>query len=175
MNRILLGTLIWLTVVLSAFSRSTIIPVTPKDMDNMGEFKFAVTNSTISNGLSFHVIITAKRGSVPTDCKAYLCFANITGDYKSIGPMTPETQVTFKPGRQTLIADFVASAQLMSNPDACFVFVISDRQHHGVYGVAWLRLLCSYDHCSMRLGHSGIQSKEGGENGFLTIRLQQTP
>jgi hypothetical protein len=139
MNRILIGTLVWLNVVLSAFGRSTIIPITPKDMDGMGQFKCAVTNSTVSNGLSFHVIITAKRGSVPTDSKAYLCVANITGDSKRIGPMTPETQVTFKTGRQTLIADFVASAQFLSNPDACFAFVISD--HRGPSAVFYVLML----------------------------------
>jgi mRNA-degrading endonuclease toxin of MazEF toxin-antitoxin module len=128
MNQILLGTLVWLTMVLPVFGESMVIPVTPKDMDGLGQFTFAVTNSTVTNGQSFHVIITPKRGSMHTDSKAYLCAAKITGDSRNIGPMTPETQVTLKAGKQTLIADCVASAQLLGNLDACFVFVVSDHR-----------------------------------------------
>jgi hypothetical protein len=129
MKQILIGTLVWLAVVLPTFGKSTVIPVTPKDTDSIDQFKFVVTNSTVSNGLSFHVIITAKHGLMPTDGKGYLCAANLTEQSQSIGPMTSETQVTLKTDKRTSIADFVASPQLLNNPDACFVFVILD--HNG--------------------------------------------
>lgn len=107
---------------------SIVIPVTPKNLDEVGQFEFVVTNSAVSNGLSFHVIITAKHGSVPADSKGYLCVAKLTENSKSIGPMTSEAQVALKAGKRTWIADFVASEQLLNNPDACFVFVILDQR-----------------------------------------------
>lgn len=128
MNRILTGSFLWMAVVLSAFGGSTVIAVAPIDRDGVGQFKFAVTNSTVSNGLSFHVVITPQSGSMPTDSRGYLCVANITGDTKRIGPMTPETQVAFKTGKRALIADFVASKKLLSDPDACFAFVVSEHR-----------------------------------------------
>lgn len=128
MNQLLLSTLVSLAIVLPAFGKSTVIPVLPKDSNDLGQFAFAVTNSPVTNGLSFHVVITAKSSSVTTDSKGYLCIAKISGNSRSIGPMNPETQVTFKTVKRTLIADFVASSQLLSNPDASFVFVITDHE-----------------------------------------------
>jgi hypothetical protein len=128
MNRILIGTLLWLAIVFPACGKSTVIPVTPKTINGIDQFKFVVTNGTVSNGMSFHIIVTAKNGWMPTDSRGYLCVANLTQHSNSIGPMTPETQVTLKTGTRTLIADIVASQQFLSNPDACFVFVISDHR-----------------------------------------------
>ena len=88
--------LLWLTVVFATYGKSTVFSVTPKDPDGGGQFVFVVTNTAVSNGLSFHVIIKAKQGEVPVDSKGYSCVAKLTGNSKYIGPMTSETQVTLK-------------------------------------------------------------------------------
>jgi hypothetical protein len=105
-----------------------VFTVTPKNPDGGGQFVFVVTNTAANDGLSFHVIIKAKQGEVPADSKGYLCVAKFTNSPKSIGPMTRETQVTLKTGKRAWNADFVASDQLLSNPDACFVFTILDHR-----------------------------------------------
>ncbi len=120
--------LFWAVVVSPACGKSTVFSVTPKNANGGGQFVFVVTNTAASNGLSFHVIITAKQGEVPADSKGYLCVAKLTESPKSIGPMTPETRVTLKTGKQAWSADFVASDQLLSDPDACFVFSVLDHR-----------------------------------------------
>ena len=48
--------LLWLTVVFAAYGKSTVFSVTPKNPDGGGQLVFVVTNTAVSNGLSFHVI-----------------------------------------------------------------------------------------------------------------------
>ena len=81
--------LFWAVVVSPACGKSTVFSVTPKNADGGGQFVFVVTNTAASNGLSFHVIITAKQGEVPAGCNGYLCVAKLTESPKSIGPMPP--------------------------------------------------------------------------------------
>jgi len=120
--------LLWSVFVSSAYGKSTVFSVTPKNPDGGGQLVFVVTNTAVSNGLSFHVIIKAKQGEVPADSKGYLCAAKLTGSLKSIGPMTPKTRVPLKTGKRAWSADFVASERLLSNPDACFVFTVLDHR-----------------------------------------------
>jgi len=118
--------LLWSIVVFPACGKSTVFLVTPKNADGGDQFVFVVTNTAASNGLSFHVFITARQVEVPADCKGYLCVAKLAGDSKSIGPMKPETQISLKTGKHSWSADFIAPDQLLSNPDACFVFTVLD-------------------------------------------------
>lgn len=129
----------WSAVISTACGKSSVIPVTPKNTNEMSQFKFAVTNNTVSNEVSFQVIITAKHDALPTGCKGYLCAAKLTGRNTFIGPMTSKTQVTLKTGKRSLIADFIASPQLLGNPDACFVFVIHHRGPSADFYVLKLR------------------------------------
>lgn len=117
-------TLIWLTACFAAHGVCSVFCVTPKNPDGGGQFVFVVTSTAASNGLSFHVIIAAKQGEVPADSKGYLCVVKLAGSPDYIGPMTSKTQVTLKTEKQACVADFIASDQLLSNPDTCFVFAI---------------------------------------------------
>jgi hypothetical protein len=126
MHRIFIVGLLWLTVVFPACAKSMVLCVTPKHLDGGGEFVFAVTNSPASNGISFHVTITPKKGRVPANSEGQLCSVRVTTNSHSIDPLTPETRVTLKRSRRATTVDFTASNQILSDPDACFVFTVPD-------------------------------------------------
>ena len=118
--------LLWLTVAWPVCAESVVFWVTPTNLDGGGQFVFAVTNSPGSDGLSFHVTITPKKGEVPANSEAHLCSARIETNSRSFGPLTQETRVALKRSRHTWEADFVTSKELVSQPDTCFVFTAWD-------------------------------------------------
>ncbi len=125
MNKVWISALLWLAVVLSAHGASAVIPITPRSLDGYGEpFVFAVTSRPAKNGQSFHVTITAKTGGVPADSRVDLCFFRRTNNSKYTEPATPQTQVAVKKGHHVWKAHFVASKELLSDPDTAFVFSI---------------------------------------------------
>ena len=128
MHKVFIAGLLWLTVVFPTCAESTVFSVTPKDLDGWGQFVFAVTNSPGSNGLSFHVTITPKKGRVPANSEGHLCSARMTTNSHSIGPLTPETRVALKRSHRTWNVDFVTSNQILSNADTCFVFTVWDNR-----------------------------------------------
>ena len=131
-------------VAFPACGTSDVIPITPKNPDG-GEFVFAVTTRIASNGLSFRVTVTAKKGTVPQDySEAHLGLfkvtRTVTGTEGSISYLKPETRVALKRGRRVWKAGFVASNQLLSNPDTCFVFTVWDyRRYDASFYVLKLR------------------------------------
>jgi hypothetical protein len=61
MNRIFVSTVLWLVAAFSGQAKSAVIRITPLHSQADG-FVFAVTNTPVSNGLSFFITITAIHG-----------------------------------------------------------------------------------------------------------------
>ena len=121
-----IATLLWLILVSSAHGRSSVIPVTPNRLD-AGQFVFAVSNRPASNGVLFYVTITAKNGDVPSQSEGHLRSCLFSTNSGSISPLTPEPRVKLKRGRRVWKANFVASNELLSKRETCFVFSVWDR------------------------------------------------
>jgi hypothetical protein len=126
MKRFVLVVFAWLTVVSPAFALSNVFSVTPRTLDQ-GRFEFAVKHSATNGGASFRVTITAKKDVVPPESEGHLCSA----DSKSIGPLTAKTQVALQKTNHIWTATFVASAELVQNPEACFVFMVHAKATEG--------------------------------------------
>jgi hypothetical protein len=111
-----------LALVLSAHGGSIDFRVTPKSLDQ-DKFVFSVSANSTQNGTSFHVTITAKTGVIPSDSTVGLSvLATSEKGARSMGPVKPETQVTLKKADHTWEAEFIASKQLLKDPDVCLVF-----------------------------------------------------
>jgi len=126
MHKTFIAGLLWLAVAFPTFARSSVFRVTPKEPDGGGQVVFMVTSRAAGNGLAFHVTIVPKHGQLPADSKGYVCKAKFTESSKQIGPTTKDTQIALKAGKGVWYADFNASEQVLSSPDACFVLVILD-------------------------------------------------
>ena len=123
MSRIFIGSLLWAAVVLVAHGKVGVIRMTPGNLrSEREEFVFAVTSRPATNGVFFHVTITAKTGVVPPDSECELCFFRRTTNSKYTVPATPQTEVALKKGPHVWKAHFVASKELLNGPDTAFVF-----------------------------------------------------
>jgi hypothetical protein len=116
---------------LSASGRSAEFPITPKNLDQ-GRFVFSISTSPAQEGIAFHVTITAKTGIMPSDAHASLSIVTSTQSARSIGPVKPELQVTLQKEDRIWTADFVASIDLLKNPDVCLVFNVPAHDDKGV-------------------------------------------
>src|ERR1700733_9684814 len=71
-RRILILLFLWLVVAGPAFGMSDELPVTPSSLDTYF-YTFAVSTNTVTNGVGFHITISAKRGDIDTNyCNARL-------------------------------------------------------------------------------------------------------
>jgi hypothetical protein len=102
------------------------LPVTPSSLDTYN-YLFAVSTNAATNGVAFHITITAKRGDIDTNyCTAHLDTVR-HDDGTEIGPFKPEIPtattplITTKQLRKWTV-DFVVSHELLKNPELYFVF-----------------------------------------------------
>jgi hypothetical protein len=107
---------------LSVYGRSVEYPVTPKSLDQ-GRFVFSISTNSIQEGTSFHVTITAETGVIHSDSSVFVCLVTWTqSGAHSMGPVKPEPQVLLQKDDHIWKVDFIASRELLNNPDVCVVF-----------------------------------------------------
>ena len=130
MSRIFLTAFLWIVIVLSAQAKDAIIRVTASHLRANG-FVFAVTNVPLSNGVAFHITITASRGELPavSDCKLYVA-TSPTKSYP-IGSAVPGIRVAVKKARRVWKAQFVVSDELLTDAGTSFVFSVFDHEGPG--------------------------------------------
>jgi len=117
---------------LSACGMSIEWPVTPKSLDQ-GQFVFSISTNSLKEGVSFHVTITAKTGIIPSDSVLYLCLVTTTaGGGGSIVPVTAGPKVTLQKDGHIWKADFVASSDMVKNPDFYLDFDVIAHDAKGV-------------------------------------------
>jgi hypothetical protein len=122
--KIILGLALVLIGGLSAYGTSVEFPVTPKSLDQ-GQFDFSISTDSIQEGISFHVTITAKTGVIPSDSGVYLSQVTWTQSAHSMEPVKPEPQVLLQKDDHIWKVDFIASRELLKNPDVCVVFGVA--------------------------------------------------
>ena len=123
MKRYCIAVILWLTLLLSAHGASVEIPVTPKTLDQ-DQFRFAISTNAIPEGVSFHVIITAKTGGIPPDAEVGLSIIKHTEHSASIEPLQPTPKITLAKDRDAWRVDFVAAPTLLKRDDVFLVFTV---------------------------------------------------
>jgi hypothetical protein len=102
-------------------------PITPNQLDQQN-YKFAVSANTASNGVAFHVTITAKSGEIDPGSEADLAVVAHTKEGRgassttSIGPFAHSVPIAFKKDKRTWTADFTLPRESLKTPGLCFVF-----------------------------------------------------
>lgn len=117
--------LLWLALCLPAFGLSTEISVTPQSLDQ-GAFLFSITNQPATNGLAFHVTITAKNPPILPDSIVNLASASSSDDGRSrqISPAQPEPPVTLTKSDRVWLADIIVPKELMADTNLCLLFTV---------------------------------------------------
>lgn len=117
--------LLWLALCLPAFGRSTEISVTPRSL-NQSAFLFSVTNEPATNGLAFHVTITAKNPPILPESIVNLASASSSDDGRSrqISPEQPEPSVTLTKSDRVWLADIIVPKELMADTNLCLLFSV---------------------------------------------------
>lgn|GEM_PF-6558996 len=125
MYRLFIASTIWLVFVTSARAGSMEFPVTPTHLDKNG-YRFSVSTNATPRAIAFHVIITAKKLDIDSNCGAYLAIVTRKQAQGSltISPVKPKIQVTMKKEKRIWKADFTVSRKLPKNPDVYFIFSV---------------------------------------------------
>lgn len=125
MHRLFITPIFWFGLILPAHGLSVEIPITTTNLDQY-KYVFSVSTNAATNGIAFHVTITAKREDVPSDSTAGLSMVTHTkdvgGSTHAIEAVKPAIQVTLKKDKRVWEADFTASFELLQKPGICFVF-----------------------------------------------------
>jgi hypothetical protein len=126
MNRLFLTSVFLFALILSAHSVSVALPITKTSLDQY-KYVFAVSTNAATNGVVFHVTITAKREDVSSDSTVGLSIVTSKeeahgGSLHSIEGMKPTMEVTLKRGKRVWEAAFTASYELLKKSGLCFVF-----------------------------------------------------
>ena len=125
MHRSLIMSVFWVGFILSTHGRSLEIHVSTTNLDQY-KYRFSISTNAATNGVAFHVIITAKKEDVPSDSAAGLALVTHTqdagGSTHSIEPVKPAVEVRLKKDKRVWTADFIASHELLIKPGSCFVF-----------------------------------------------------
>jgi hypothetical protein len=125
MHRSFITFILWLTLILSAHGLSVEIPVTTTNLDQ-DKYRFAISANAATNGVAFHVTITAKKEDVPSDSDVGLSIVTQTqdasGSTHSIAGAKPTVEVRLRKDKRVWTADFTASEELLKKPGLCFVF-----------------------------------------------------
>ena len=130
MQRIILTVLSCLTLVFSAAAQTVQVPVTPTQLE-YSNFVFAVTTQATNGGTAFHVTITTKTEPIQTDTAATLASVTQTNNLPAIGSINPATTVNITRTPQVWTVDFTATSDLLNNPTAYLLFVVSDYKTGG--------------------------------------------
>ena len=116
---------LWLSLILSAHGLSVEIPVTATNLDQY-KYRFAISTNAATNGVAFHVTITAKKEDIPSDSAVGLSIVTHTQDARgsthSIEGVKPTVEVRLKKDNRVWTADFTTSHELLKKPGLCLVF-----------------------------------------------------
>lgn len=116
---------LWLALFLPAHGLEMEVPVTTTNLDQ-SKYRFSISTNAATGGVSFHVIVTAKREDIHANSEAGLSIVTHTktgaGEMHSIAPVKPEIPVKVKKDKRIWEADFTVSFELMEKPGLCFVF-----------------------------------------------------
>jgi len=121
MRRLLTLCILWLGLVLSAHGLSVEIPITTTNLDQY-RYLFAISTNAVTNGITFHVTIAAKKEDIHADSGAGLSIVTHTKSSSSITNVKPEIHVTLRKDKRAWAADFTVSYELLEKPGLCFVF-----------------------------------------------------
>ena len=116
---------LWLALVLSAHGLSVEIPITTTNLDQY-KYRFSIATNAAAGGVSFHIIVTAKKEDIPADSEASV--ANVThtktryGVASSMAGVRPAIPVRVKTDKRVWEASFTVSHELLEKPGLCFVF-----------------------------------------------------
>jgi len=125
MHRSFIMSVLWLSLILSAHGLSVKIPVTTANLDQY-KYRFAISTNATTNGVAFHVTITAKKEDVPLDSTVGLSIVTHTqdasGSTHSIEGVKPSVEVRLRRDERVWTADFTASHELLKKPGLCLVF-----------------------------------------------------
>jgi hypothetical protein len=125
MRCLFVASVLWLSLVLSVHGVSVEIPITTTNLDQY-KYRFSVSTNAATNGVAFHVIITAKRDDVPSDSTVGLSIVTHTkepgGSTHSIEGVKPKVKVGLKKDKRVWAAEFTVPYQLLEKPGLCFVF-----------------------------------------------------
>jgi hypothetical protein len=109
---------------LSAYASSVEFPVTPTSLEQR-QFIFSISTNSSPEGISFHVTVTPKTGVMPSDSGVgFSSILTSTNGARSTGPLANEPKVTLQKDDHIWKADFIASSELLKNPDVYFVFEV---------------------------------------------------
>lgn len=115
---------VWFLAVLPVYGLSVEIPVKPGGLDQ-GQCTFSISNNAVEDGVSFHVIITAKNIDTISNSSAGLSIVtHWPPGGAQIIPAEPRIRVTLKQDGCIEKADFITSREWLKNPDLCFVFTV---------------------------------------------------
>jgi len=122
--------IVWFASVLPTYGLSMEIPITPDSL-GQGQCAFSISNNAVEDGVSFHVIITAKSSEIISNSTAGLSivkhWANTNGSSSEITGVKPAAKITLEKNNQIETADFTVTRELLKNPDLYFVFTV---QHY---------------------------------------------
>jgi hypothetical protein len=114
---------LWLAVAGPAFGMCVELPVTPSSLDT-SSYAFAVATNTVTNGMAFHITITAKSGEIDTNyCSAKLETvrkANGTAIFQE--PFEAAIPVAIQKQPRKWAIDFILPHEFLKSPELNFVF-----------------------------------------------------
>jgi hypothetical protein len=79
-----------------------------------------------SDGVAFHVIITAKTGGIPPDVEVGLSIIKHTEHSASIAPLQAAPKIKLTKASNVWSVDFIASPMLLKRDDIFFVFTVHE-------------------------------------------------
>ena len=127
MKRLILPILAGLALVFSAAAQTIQWPVTPSQLE-YSNFVFAVITVPTNGGMNFHVTITSKTGPIQGDSAALLALVTGPAAAPVVASPDPAATVTLNRTDRQWTADFTAPAALTGNPNAFFIFDVTDYQ-----------------------------------------------
>jgi hypothetical protein len=129
----LAAAVLWLALASSVYGFSMEVSVTPNSLDH-GNYTFSVSTNETQDGVSFHVVVTAKTGGIPpnyssigvclvTHRKNGTSYGRSDWSSSSIRPFNkPAIPVTLKKDTRVWQADFTIPRQSLWRRDLCCVF-----------------------------------------------------
>jgi hypothetical protein len=114
-----------LTLTFSAAAQTFQWPVTPNQLE-YSNFVFSVTTLSTNGGTAFHVTITTKTAAIQPDSAALLAVVTGTAAVPIVSGLNPAVPVMLKRTDRQWFADFTAPREVLNNPAAYFIFVVTD-------------------------------------------------
>ncbi len=115
---------VWLVAAGPVFAMCVEIPVTTSSLDTYS-YTFAVSTNTATNGVAFHIVITAKRGAIDANyCSGRLDTVRDQNGSNEIfqEPFEAAIPVMVQKHAGEWTVDFILPHELLKSPDLYFVF-----------------------------------------------------